>query len=148
MGFFSNIFGKKQCAFCGEECGVMSRDKLADGQYICGNCRRQCSRYMDVYNKTKEQIDEHIAYMKKQDRLYNEVFTQAKRTAYPSSISEQGIIFADDLGMFYIKDNHNYENKELHELIRYDQVLAYKRYVDYDKKEDGSQVFKECGIKL
>ena len=26
--FFKNIFGKKTCAFCGGECGMLSRTKI------------------------------------------------------------------------------------------------------------------------
>ena len=44
MGIFKNIFGKKTCALCGNECGVMSRTKIKNGDYICGFDTVACGR--------------------------------------------------------------------------------------------------------
>ena len=30
MGFFSNLFSKQTCAFCGNQVGALARKKLAD----------------------------------------------------------------------------------------------------------------------
>jgi hypothetical protein len=42
--FFKNMFKKQTCAFCGGECGVMSRTKIKGDEYICSKCDDMCSR--------------------------------------------------------------------------------------------------------
>ena len=41
------LFSKKDCSFCGAQCGVLSCRKLADG-FICKDCRSRLSPYYDV----------------------------------------------------------------------------------------------------
>ena len=31
--FFKNIFGKKNCALCGKECGMMHRSKIKNKEF-------------------------------------------------------------------------------------------------------------------
>jgi len=37
MGFFSKLFEKKECAFCGGEIGMLGNRKLEDGN-MCKTC--------------------------------------------------------------------------------------------------------------
>lgn len=150
MGFFSNIFGKKTCTLCGSECGVMHRSKIKGGEFVCNMCARKCSRFVRLSEMTKEEIEGHIEYMKRQEKLYNEAFVDAKRETYPTAVTKQGISFADEIGMFEIMDRNNSDHKENHELFRYDQVLGYERYVEKDPPaEPGKpEIFKEAGVKI
>ena len=43
---FKKTFGKKECAFCGGECGMMNRTKIKGDEYICGKCDDMCSFYV------------------------------------------------------------------------------------------------------
>ena len=36
--FFKNIFGKKNCALCGKECGMMHRSKIKNKEFLCDDC--------------------------------------------------------------------------------------------------------------
>ena len=150
MGFFSNIFGKKICALCGSECGVMHRSKIKGGEYVCSTCVRQCSKYVRLSELTKEEVNGHIEYMKQQEKLYSECFENAKRETYPSAFNKQAISFADEIGMFAILNRDNSQNKVNRELFRYDQVLGYESYVEKDRPtEPGKpEVFKESGVKI
>lgn len=151
--FFRNIFGKKTCAFCGGECGMMSRTKIKGDVYICSKCDDMCSAFIRKSRYTKEELAGHMEYIKRSDRIFKEVIVpelaNKKRERYPSATSRQGIEFYDDYGMFRIMDGDR-DNKDRYpvELIRYDQVASYEIYYEEaDATEPGKpKVFKEAGI--
>lgn len=151
--FFKNIFGKKTCAFCGGECGMMSRTKIKGDEYICSKCDDMCSFHIQKYRFTKDELAGHMEYMKRSDRIYKEVILPniQKHEAYPSATQRQGIEFFDDFGMFRIMDGSK-DNKENYpkELFRYDQVASYEPYIDETEETDENgktkTVFGEGGI--
>ena len=149
--FFKNIFGKKTCAFCGGECGMMSRTKIKGDEYICGKCDDMCSFHIQKYRFTKDELRGHMEYMKRSDRIYKEVILPnvQKHECYPSATSRQGIEFFDDFGMFRIIDGSK-DNKEQYpkELFRYDQVASYEPYYEEAEPEEAGKpkVFHEGGI--
>ena len=152
--FFKNIFGKKTCAFCGGECGMLNRTKIKGDEYICGKCDDMCSFHIQKYRFTKDELRGHMEYMKRSDRIYKEVALAGERPQrYPSATSRQGIEFFDDIGMFRIIDGSK-DNKENYpkELFRYDQVASYEPYIEESEEEteNGKKeiVFGEGGIKI
>ena len=74
MGFFSNLFSKQECSFCSNKVGALSRKKLHDGNYICKECEKNCSAFIDPARFDTEYIKYHMEYMKKQDVLYKKEF--------------------------------------------------------------------------
>lgn len=151
MGLFQNLFGKKTCALCGAECGVMHRDKIKNKEYVCSDCARKCSAFVRLSEMDKAEVENHIAYMERQEKLYQEVFSKAqKHECYPSAVTKQGIQFADECGMLTILDRDNSKRKVNHELIRYDQIASYERYEEREKASEAGKpdVFKERGVKL
>lgn len=70
---FKKNFGKQVCAFCGQEVGMLNRDKIKNDEFICHDCRRTCSRYIQVYRYTKDQLQEHMEYMKRQAKLVESI---------------------------------------------------------------------------
>ena len=153
--FFKNIFGKKTCAFCGGECGMLNRTKIKGDEYICGKCDDMCSFHIQKYRFTKDELAGHMEYMKRSDRIYKEVILPniQKPERYPSATSRQGIEFFDDFGMFRIIDSSK-DNKENYpkELFRYDQVASYEPYIEESEETDENgktkKVFGEGGIKI
>ena len=149
--FFKNIFGKKTCAFCGGECGMMSRTKIKGDEYICSKCDDMCSFHIQKYRFTKDELAGHMEYMKRSDRIYKEVILPnvQKHERYPSATSRQGIEFFNDFGMFRIIDGSK-DNKEQYpkELFRYDQVASYDPYYEEAEPEEAGKpkVFHEGGI--
>ncbi len=148
MGLFGNLFKKQECICCGRECGALGRTKLRDGEYVCSDCVRNCSRYVRVSEFTKEMLAEHMAYMKRQEQIYQTCFPGTEHKAYPSAITNQSIVFHDSLGMFEIIDRRNSDNKTYHEIFRYDQVAGYETYVKYGTPKDGKseKPFEEYGV--
>ena len=145
--WFKKTFGKQNCAFCGNEVGMMKRDKIKNDEYICTDCRYGCSRYIQVYRYTKEDLLGHIEYMKRQGKLA-ETVENTKVYRVPSA-GRQGIIFYDEAGMFRIYDLDK-DHKYALEMIRYDQVAKYESYCDESEPEKPGEekLFGECGIKL
>ena len=145
--WFKKTFGKQTCAFCGKEVGMMGRDKIKNDEFICSDCKRTCSRYIQVYRFTKDELLGHMEYMKRQGKLV-ESMEGLKARRVPSA-GRQGILFYDEAGMFRIYDvdkDHRYAM----EMIRYDQVAKYEPYIDEaEPDEPGKEkVFGECGVKL
>ena len=149
--FFKNIFGKKNCAFCGGECGMMSRTKIKGDEYICSKCDDMCSNFIRKSRFTKPELEGHMEYMKRLDRIYNEVILPniKKHESYPSATQRQGIEFFDDFGMFRIIDgSRDHKDRYPTELFRYDQVASYKPYYEEAEPEEAGKpkVFHEGGI--
>lgn len=149
MGFvdwLKGTFGKQPCAFCGNEVGMLKRSKIKNKEFICNDCKRTCSRFIQVYRMTKDELLGHMEYMKRQERLYNEVLGEPSRVV-PSASSEQSIEFYDDFGMFRIRDD-DYDGRYTKELFRYDQVAKYEPFCRESEPEEPGKpkVFEECGV--
>lgn len=145
------LFEKKTCALCSKECGMLSRTKIKNKEYICSDCVRQCSRYISLYKLDKDAIKEHMGYMQNQEALYQNVFLNSSdRKMYPGICTDEAIVFCDEIGMFEITQQSDTMNKAYHELFRYDQVANYSQYVDYKNAEEckDEKPFKEYGIKI
>lgn len=145
--WFKKTFGKQACAFCGNEVGMLKRDKIKNGEFICSDCKRTCSRYVQVYRYTKDELLGHMEYMKRQGKLV-ESMEGLKERRVPSA-GRQGILFYDEAGMFRIYDvdkDHRYAM----EMIRYDQVASYEPYLEESEPEEAGKPkeFGECGVRI
>ena len=145
--FFKKTFGKQTCAFCGKEVGMLNRDKIKNDEFICSDCKRTCSRFVQVYRMTKDELLGHMEYMKRQGKLV-ETMEGLKARRVPSA-GRQGILFYDEAGMFRIYDVDN-DHRYAMEMIRYDQVAKYEPYLDEaEPDEPGKEkIFGECGVKI
>ena len=130
---------------------MMSRTKLRSGDYLCDDCGNKCSRYVRLSEFTLDEVKGHIEYMKRQDRLFEEVYSkEIKKQTIPSTIKEEGIEFCDALGMFRIVNKSYTGRGKMRELFRYDQVASYEEYVEETSPSEPGQSpeFKECGLKI
>ena len=149
--FLKKTFGKQKCAFCGAEVGMLGRTKIKNDAYICNKCTHACSMHIRLSRLTKEELDGHMEYMKRQDRIFKEVLKDAKCETIPTAIPEQAIAFYDDYGMFRIVDQDKDRDEDRpKELFRYDQVASYEQYWEEEEPaEKGKEkVFKEYGVKI
>ena len=141
-------FGKQGCAFCGREVGMMRRTKLKDKEYICNDCGYGCSRFIQKYRFTKDELHEHMKYMKRQAALYEKM--EGKYSlVIPTATNKESIEFYDDFGMFRIR-NMDADKKYAKELFRYDQVAKYEPYLEESEpNEEGKEKeFGECGVDI
>lgn len=146
--WFKQTFGKQTCAFCGNEVGMMKRDKIKNKEFICHDCRRTCSKYIQVYRCTKDELLGHMEYMKRQGELYEQL--EGKFTlVVPSATMKQSVEFYDDHGMFRIRDRDT-DNRYAKEFIRYDQVVKYEPYLEEGEPDEPGKpkVFGECGVDI
>ena len=145
--WFKKTFGKQPCAFCGAEVGMLKRDKIKNKEFICSDCRRTCSRYIQVYRHSKEELLDHMEYMKRQGKLVESV-SALEGYRLPSAGSE-GIIFYDEAGMFRICDMDR-DDRYAQEMIRYDQVAKYEPFCNESEPEEPGKpkVFDECGVRI
>lgn len=151
MGFtdwFKKKFGKQPCAFCGNEVGMLKRTKIKEGLFICNDCGRSCSRYIQKYRYTKDELLGHMEYMKRQSALYEKL--QGHFTCVvPSAVTKQAIEFYDDHGMFRIRFRDG-DDRYPKELFRYDQVASYEVYLEESEPaEQGKPMeFGEYGVDI
>ena len=150
MGFLSNLFSKQTCAFCGKQVGALSRKKLADKNYICKECEKNCSAFIDPSRFDTDYIKAHMEYMKKQDVLYKKEFETLDKKKRERFVHEgyYGLEFADDIAMFEVIDpkanKRNYK-----ELFRYDQIKDYEVYSKPNTStEEGAKKYSEVGIRI
>ncbi len=72
---------KHNCAICGAEIGLLSEQKLADGNFIC---RKQCSKktfkVFDKVSATLEDVTSHIEQIDKGTRIWNELLLPLKQS--------------------------------------------------------------------
>ncbi len=150
MGFFSNLFSKQKCAFCEKEVGALNRKKLHDGNYICKECEKNCSAFIDPSRFDLEFIKEHMEYMKKQDILYKKEFEPLDKKQKERYVREgfYGLEFADDIAMFEVIDPKA-NKKNYKELFRYDQIKDYETYAKPNNTTgEGQKKYSEVGIRI
>lgn len=148
MGLFGKIFAKQPCAICEKEVGALSRTKLKDGNYICGDCRRNASGFYNPSKYTLEEVKKHFNYMDQMEKLYEKEFLTIEKGRRDRNVhlGFYGIEFADDIGMFEIisseakKSNHK-------ELFRYDQIDGFETY-GIKNTGEGKKKYKETGVRL
>lgn len=148
MDWLKGTFGKQPCAFCGAEVGMLKRTKIKNKEFICNDCARQCSQFIQLYRFTKEELQGHLEYMKRQGKLYEQL--EGKFTlVVPSATVKHSVEFYDNHGMFRIRDRDK-DSRYAKEFIRYDQVAKWEPYLLEDEpSEPGKEkVFKECGVKI
>lgn len=72
---------KHNCAICGAEVGLMSGQKLADGNYICRKvCRKKTLKYFDCVPATLDDVTSHIAQVEKGTKIWNELLLPLKKS--------------------------------------------------------------------
>ena len=149
MGFFSNLFSKQTCAFCGNQVGALARKKLADKNYICKECEKNCSAFIDPSRFDTEYIKQHMEYMKKQDILYKKEFETLDKSKKERLVKEgyYGVVFADEIAMFEVIDPKA-EKKNYKELFRYDQIKDYEIYTKDNMSSEGGKKYSEVGVKI
>lgn len=150
MGFFSNLFSKQACQLCNKEVGALSRVKLSDGTYICSDCRKNTSAFINIQRCNLEEVKKHIEYMKKQNEFYEQKFATLsdKEVVRYVRMGYAGIVFADSLAMFEII-NADTKKKNYKELFRYDQIKDFEVYANENNgTQENQKKYAETGVRI
>ena len=141
------LFSKEECCFCNQKVGMLSRKKLRDKKYICKECEKNCSAFIDISKFDSKYAKQHFEYMKKQDKLYKREFESIpKEEKIFTEYQFNGLVFADSIAMFEVITSKT-EKKNYKELFRYDQIKDYDIYTVLNNQEGGKK-YSEIGVKI
>lgn len=72
---------KHNCAICGAEVGLLSEQKLADGNFICRKvCSKKTFKNFDKVSATLDDVIAHIAQIEKGTKIWNELLLPLKKS--------------------------------------------------------------------
>lgn len=72
---------KHNCAICGAEIGLLSEQKLADGNYICRKvCRKKTLKIFDCIPATLDDVTAHIEQIEKGTKIWYELLLPLKKS--------------------------------------------------------------------
>ncbi|MBQ2741695.1 MAG: DUF4428 domain-containing protein [Oscillospiraceae bacterium] len=72
---------KHTCAICGAEVGLLSEQKLADGNYICRKvCSKKCLKIFDKVEATLDSVNSHIAQVEFGTKAWEQIFVPLTKT--------------------------------------------------------------------
>ena len=72
---------KHNCAICGAEIGLISEQKLADGNFICKKvCSKKTFKIFDKVSATLGDVTAHIEQIEKGTKIWNELLLPLKKT--------------------------------------------------------------------
>lgn len=143
------LFSKEPCVICGNKVGFLSRKRLVNKEgYICKECEKKCSEFINVGHFTKADIEEHIKYMEKQNKLYKEAFELLDKSHKARFVSiSTGVEFADEIAMFKVVSPK--ANKKVYqELFRYDQINHYEPYFKENTNSNSDKKYSEVGLTI
>ena len=72
---------KHNCAICGAEVGLLTEQKLADGNYICRKvCSKKTFKIFDKVSATLGDVTSHIEQIEKGTRIWTELLLPLKKS--------------------------------------------------------------------
>lgn len=72
---------KHNCAICGAEVGLLSEQKLADGNYICRKeCSKKCFKIFDRVAASLGDVTSHIKQIEFGTKVWNQIFVPLQKT--------------------------------------------------------------------
>lgn len=93
------LFSKKECVRCGKKAGLLTRKKLADGDYLCGDCVDLCSPELtsdDFRNMTLDDVEEHIEEVEEDEDRYENEFHRTRTIRTQMVLKNHDIVYVDD----------------------------------------------------
>ena len=142
MGFFSKLFEKKVCDFCGGEIGLLGNRKLEDGN-MCKDCAGKLSPWFDDRrHSTVEQIRQQLAYREENQKnlaAFRPTKTYGERY-------ELKVEFQNGVPVRFVVAQTDDYREENADLISFRQVTSFNIDIDEDERElkrtnkDGEEV--------
>lgn len=132
------LFEKKECVLCGAKAGLFSREKIAGGAFICGDCRKKISPYTTGFSRmTLEDVKEQIRIKEENDRRYQSEFVTSRRFDFDS---RHPIMAVDDThGAFAILTNERPDIFTFSQIVSYNVDLSVSKLSDKEREEAEAQ---------
>jgi hypothetical protein len=112
------LFEKKECALCGGKAGLITRYKIADGDFICGDCRRRMSPNTDGFKyMTVEDVEEQIRRKEENDERFQNEFVISRQFDFDSR--HPMMVVDDEHGEFAMLKDANPD------IFSFDMVTSY-----------------------
>ena len=129
------LFEKKECALCGGKAGLITRYKITDGRYICGDCRSKMSPNTDgISDMTLEDVEEQIHIKEVNDERFNNNFTITRQFDFDSRHPMMAV--NDNQGEFAILKDAKPDIFSFDHVISYDVDLHTKALSEEERKKD------------
>ncbi|MBQ8506232.1 MAG: hypothetical protein IJ466_02210 [Clostridia bacterium] len=111
------LFSKEYCCLCGKQAKLLRREKLGDGEYICSDCRAECSDDANFKRMDSESVKAHIEENTEDQRIIAEDFNETDAV----HLGRRTILAVDgESGCFYSP------TRERPDLITFDKVYDYR----------------------
>ncbi len=117
------LFSKKECAVCGGCAGLLTRYVLADGEFICSDCRHRLSSNLDrLDDLTLEEVKEQIRLKEENNARYRNEFVISRRFDLDSN---HPVIAVDDThGWFALLKDQDPD------IFAFEQITSYNVALD------------------
>lgn len=120
------LFDKKECCICGGKAGMLTRTKLMDGSFLCGDCVAKCSPNLDYKAFSQMGKDKVLAAMQnieESEALYQNQFQATETIA--------NIVEVDRRNNWW-----TIKNQRMHDVIRFDQIASWQLILDTVAKSE------------
>lgn len=93
------LFSKQVCVRCGNKAGLLTREKLATGDYLCSDCAALCSPELtsnDFHTMTPDDVEAHIQAVEENAERYQNEFSTTTTIRSTMVLSGKDVLYADD----------------------------------------------------
>ena len=143
---------KHNCAICGAEIGLISAQKLADGNYICRkNCRKKLFKTFDCVPASLQDVTDHIAQIEYGTKVWNQIFVPLKKTKVKeeklrqvTGIQEYQVYVSPSTGLIAFNENRYkfmfFGKTEYACVYRVADLVTYEYESETKKNSEGKDV--------
>ncbi|MDO4961858.1 MAG: DUF4428 domain-containing protein [Eubacteriales bacterium] len=127
------LFDKVNCCICGAKVGMLTRMKLADGNYICDDCVSKCGMGQDGITfgeMNMHDVQELMKYTADNRKLYETRFRETDAVEL-NVLGSEKVFSADGNNGWWI-DAHQFEP----DLYSFDQISEWEMIIDTEEKSE------------
>ena len=151
---------KHNCAICGAEVGLMSGQKLADGNYICRKeCSKKTFKVFDKVAATLGDVTAHIEQIEKGTKIWEDIFVPLQKTKNKEEKLRQIYGLKDVLGyvspstgLFALVENRYkfmfFGKTSLACVYRLADLYGYEYECETEKDAEGKEIKKHYCVFL
>ncbi len=129
------LFDKKVCELCGAKAGLISRTKIQDGDYICGDCRKKMSSLTTGFSEMSlDDVKEQIRLKEENDRRYQTDFVNSRQ--FDIDARHPVMAVDDEHGEFVILTDKNPDIFSFDDIASYNVDLKTQYLSEEERKKN------------